>query len=142
MIQRIQSVYLLLAAILGVFSYFMPFAQAGSDTMTIYNVSNLSGEVASAQIFPWLISLGIAVTLLAIFLFKKRSLQIKVSAGAAMIFLLTGSLFLILADRFTNLKIDFQFWIALPFISALLCYAAVRNIKKDEKLVRAADRLR
>lgn len=142
MIQRIQSVYLLLAAILGVIAYFMPFAVAGSDTMTLSNVSALSGEVASAQIFPWLLFSAILLTSVAIFLFKKRKVQIQVSAGAAMVYLLTGSLFLILADRFTHLKIDFQPWIALPFLSAFLCYAAVRGINKDEKLVRAADRLR
>jgi hypothetical protein len=142
MIQRVQSIYLLLASLVGIVAYFVPLAITPTEKMLICNLSEISGQVATASIFPWLSGVAIALSTLAIFVFKKRKLQIKIASAAALLYVATVGLFLILADRYTNESIKFQFGVALPLLSAVFCYLAIRGINNDEKLVRAADRLR
>ena len=87
--------------------------------------------------------------LITIFLFKKRTLQIRLCAVEVV--LLIGSLVLValyywLTSRlFEGLVIDHrQFgWAApMPIVALVLSYLASRAIFKDEVLVRSLDRIR
>ena len=152
MIQRIQSLYLLLATALMSLTLFLPIATFVVDgqTFELTAFSLSCGEVSESTI--WLGIMLILATVLpfvAIFLFKRRTLQIRLCAVELV--LLLGSLVFIalyywLTSRmFEGFDIEHrQFgWAApMPIIALVLSYLASRAIFKDEVLVRSLDRIR
>ncbi len=85
MIQRIQSVYLLLAAIFIVISFFMPFAEfSGGDGLQEMTACTFKNVTASAEgttiAHPWGIAtlgtVAVVMALVAIGTFKRRVKQI------------------------------------------------------------------
>lgn len=146
MIQRIQSIFLLLAggAALGLFG--LPFARTpeaieGSVIFSdaLYNVNDQIG-------LSVLFGLAGALALIAIFLFRNRSLQSKASLSA-LILNAGGLVFGIyyLTQNITEAgkqAINDGLGMYLPVLSILFCFLAYRFIRKDEKLVRSMDRLR
>ena len=134
MIQRIQTVYLLLTACLMLFILFVPVSDTLFDS--------------SRKIFYIFFSaLASFMSLYAISLYKNRKKQIKycwmvmgwLSLFYAMVFLSTLSFPLNLSYL---QDYDFRYTIFFPLIAMLFTYLAIRGIKKDEKLVRSTDRLR
>lgn len=152
MIQRIQSLYLLILTALMAATIFTPLAYfvGGTEEYELFAYS-LKGETTS---FPTLY-MGIIVTLatlipfVTIFLFKNRQLQIRLCAVELV--LLIGSLVFIaiyyyLGSRmFGELEFHmqgFRIAIVFPLISIILDYLAMRAIFHDEMLVRSLDRIR
>lgn len=142
MIQRIQTVYLILAVILmGAFMVLPVFSQnllkETIDVKTLGATDNILALVAG--------SLVILMDLIGIFSFKNRSLQIK-TIWAAIVFNIL--LALILGYWYTQLnsnligKVTINFVLLLPFITLLLNVLAVVAVRRDEKLVKSLDRLR
>ena len=123
MIQRKQCVFLLLAAILGVLIIV---------NFPMWPLFLLALVASSLSIFT-------------IFKFKRRPLQARLSVLAAVLFLLWYPA-VVLVNRFlmpSGLQFDIvNFWGALPAVSAILCVLARKGIMDDERLVRAADRIR
>lgn len=152
MIQRIQSLYLLLAAALMSLTLFMPIATfvVDSQTYVLTAFSLTCGELSQSTIWLGIILvIATALPLITIFLFKRRTLQIRLCAVE--IVLLVGSLVLValyywLTSRlFEGLVIEHrQFgWAApMPIVALVLSYLASRAIFKDEVLVRSLDRIR
>ena len=160
MIQRIQSVYLLLVAVTGILLYGFPIvslvpSQAGTSP-AIYHISALQVESlinGTSQLYvrywPTLIlnALIIAFAFFTILQYKKRSLQVK-CANCLMLMILV--LLVLLALDIERLRsgaasshmIAYNIYSALPVIQLILVRMAVGGIKKDEALVRSADRLR
>lgn len=150
MIQRIQTLYLLLVVILGTLLCFFSPVQFLMPDAT---------EYISLQAFDkWpLAVMSIAVPLLAlvtIFLFKRRLLQARLNIMNVILclgyyamlalyvaFILKGYELL---DTTTLAGADWYFnvWAAIPLVNVVLIMMATRRILKDEALVRAADRLR
>ena len=142
MLQRIQTVYLLIIMALTIAILFLPLAvlQSGDQLFT-FDATGIS---------TWgLFALTIVISLLAlltIFLFKKRILQIRICVFNAILMLGFYGLFAFFYWDLGNqkeifslsLKIAFSF----PLISLILDYLAIRNIGADEALVRSLDRLR
>lgn len=154
MIQRIQTLYLLVATILMSFTLFMPIASFGVAGAT-YELSAFSltcGEASESTIWMGiLLSLATALPLVTIFLFKNRTLQIRLCAVE--IVLLIGSLVMIglyywLTSRLFEggeLVVDhrqFGWGAPMPIVSLVVTYLASRAIFKDEVLVRSLDRIR
>lgn len=152
MIQRIQTLYLVVATILMAMTFIFPIAEfniAGVDfTLSAFS---LSGGNQSESTF-WmglLLAMATAVPFVTIFLFKRRTLQIRLCAVEAV--LLLGSLAFIglyywLSNRFfAGYDIEHkQFgWSAImPVMALILDVLAARAIFKDEVLVRSLDRIR
>lgn len=152
MIQRIQTLYLLVVTVLMSLTLFMPIASFGvaGETFELTAFTLRCGEVSQSTIWMGiLLVLATALPLVTIFLFKRRTLQIRLCAVE--IVLLLGSLVMIglyywLTSRvFQGLEIEHrQFgWAApMPLIALVLSYLASRAIFKDEVLVRSLDRIR
>lgn len=132
-IQRWQSVFLLLASIMmGIYS-FLPLASQGdvnfypSDNV-VYMVLNL------------LIAL---LSLVSIFLFKnlaRQKMVVKVNLFLIIASAIVGAIMIYVG--MPNLEI---LWTAGPLLlicSFLMTIAAIRRIKHDDKLLKAADRIR
>lgn len=153
MIQRIQTLYLLLGLALGVAMAFFPYANVfvGSDFAHLYTTKIVSSSsfLSPEGIFYIGMALnGILVLgmLIAIFLFKNRILQMRVNA---FLFLLNAGLIafiLFFPDRIVKSlggSVNYVFpGVVFPIVLLILLIIANRAIKKDELKVRAADRLR
>ncbi|MFA5974081.1 MAG: DUF4293 domain-containing protein [Lentimicrobiaceae bacterium] len=158
MIQRIQTLYLSLAFIAIALLFAFPLAQFLSDHGAyIFSVRGLKnmvpGEpnVLNPMLFLPLIIVAISLALLSlytIFQFKKRSLQIKLTHIGVLtaIALIIGIFFLYIPmiEKKINIVPDYSkaFGIYLPLVALVFMVMANRAIKRDEKLVRSADRLR
>jgi hypothetical protein len=138
MIQRIQSIYLLLAVICsGILPFFLPlYTLKNGDVVTIY--SNLA--------YVFLFVFSAALSILSLFSFKKRKNQFVFGRlNIILNFILLG-LFVYLSlnvsgDAFTEVS-EKGIGMVLPLVSIVLLSLANRAIRKDENLVKSADRLR
>ncbi|MCD7815961.1 MAG: DUF4293 domain-containing protein [Bacteroides sp.] len=149
MIQRIQTVYLLVVAILMVVMMSLPVGSfvASDYTATVFNNLSLVAPDGTADYEPWamfaILMVSAVVTLGTIFLYKKRMLQIRLTIFN--IILLLGYYGTLVTFVFM-LKGENSFtpsWtVILPLISIILDWLAIRAIGKDEMLVKAYERLR
>jgi hypothetical protein len=146
MIQRIQSIFLLLAggASLGLFG--LPLAKTPQpiEESAIFAdaVYNLNDQVALMVLF----GLAGAMALIGIFLFRNRPLQMKVSLSA-LIINLGGLAFgaYYLSQNITEAgekAIQDGLGMYLPLVSIFFAFLAYRFIRRDDKLVKSMDRLR
>ena len=149
MIQRIQSVYLLVVAVLGVLTMSFPvghfYTNSAVCEMGTLAIVSPSGMVNYA---PWplflLLQVVVVLSLVTIFLYKKRMAQIRITKFC--MFVLVGYYVLLSSyvwGSFRELGHFVPAWmICFPFISIILQYLAVYAIGKDEKLVKSYDKLR
>ena len=149
MIQRIQSVYLLVVTILMIICMCNPVGSIIASTNEISEFGNLCITLpdGSKDYAPWaLFAILMVVAILSfvtIFLFKKRMLQIRLTIFSSIMlvgyYLALVALALMLAEgtSFTP-----SWTICLPFVAIVLNWLAIRGIGADEALVKAYDRLR
>lgn len=154
MIQRIQTIYLLVIALLTIAILFMPLAilQAGDQLFT-FDVAGINTMTAQPElIYPtWglfaLTAIIALISLVTIFLFKKRILQIRLCIFNSLLMLGFYGLFVFfLFNVKGQFSLDFsyslKFALAFPLVNIILEYLAIRNIGADEALVRSLERLR
>ncbi len=149
MIQRIQTVFLLLAAGALGSQFFFPYLQT-SDGDPARSLPVLSDGVLNPLDNPGLLGLtglGAIISLAAIFLFKNRPLQTRLALTATGV----GIMLAVLLAITTKMTLDqvpmggtaqFSSGLTLPVFAAVLNWLAARAIRKDESLVRSMDRLR
>lgn len=149
MIQRIQSLYLLLATAAYVCLFFFPFASYITASTT-YELSILGLTEAGLPLERTMLLLAgvillIFLTFSIIFFFKKRMLQSKLTAISLLLnVLLIGGMFLY-SDNFAqklSARADYSTGAYIVVIPIIFLVLANRAIRKDELKVRAADRLR
>ena len=149
MIQRIQSVYLLVVSILAIVCMCCPVGSIIASTKEISEFTNLYIALSDGtkDYAPWAlfaILLVIAVLSLGtIFLFKNRMLQIRLTIFSSVLligyYITLVAFILMLAD---DASFTPSWTICLPFVSIVLNWLAIRSIGADEALVKAYDRLR
>ncbi|MDD2437771.1 MAG: DUF4293 domain-containing protein [Massilibacteroides sp.] len=153
MLQRIQTVYLLLVAGILLSLFFLPLAVLKSDdtfySFDVFGLSTLLGE--KELVYPtWGLAALAAISLLlalgTIFLYKKRILQIRLTIFNSILLLGFYGLFVFTLYMFkghiTGLNWSVKFAMAFPAVCIVLNYLAIRNIGADEALVRSLERLR
>ncbi len=156
MLQRIQSVFLTLVFVFAVLFVFLPLGKFDLEGLKI--LLKATGIDASANIpeefgQAWygyvllILVFGIMVlTVFSIFQFKRRMYQIQL--GKLNILLHVGlvvtAFFFVdqWRDHLPNLPFSYGAGIVLPLVSMILILMANRAIKRDEELVRSADRIR
>lgn len=152
MIQRIQSIYLLLAAIVVMITYYVPIAifVENNTTYNLYACHILHPETKQAvlSVVPMAVLplLSLFFSVFAIFKFKNRSFQIKLGKLNMLILITLMAVQVIYFIRLSKILSQAE---ASPFISAaapllalILVLLANRAIKKDDNLVKSADRIR
>ena len=150
MIQRLQSLYLLLAALVQVLfasgTYFTYQVKNVSYFITGSGVFNSDGEKTGGDMKTLILSIGISlIAFISIFLFKSRKRQIKLSRIGGLL-TMAEIVFIIISYvkvkelPVNSLSIGYVNFI-LP-ISTLLFFLAAKSIKKDDELVRSVDRIR
>ncbi|MDR0745895.1 MAG: DUF4293 domain-containing protein [Mediterranea sp.] len=149
MIQRIQTLYLLLVVGLLIVSMCLPlgyFTGAGAVARTFTPLGIRAGDVFQPfwGLFCILL-LSSIIALATIFLYKRRMLQIRMTIFNTL--LLIGFYFAFIAfclmlkgDPDVSFRIHWA--LCLPLVGVILNYLAIRAIGRDEVLIKAVDRLR
>lgn len=154
MIQRIQSVYLIIATVFGLSMLFANQIDFMSETANyalnfkgFYAITNTAmPEVTSTLALSILLFLTPLISLVNIFLFKKRMIQIRLCA--ANIGLLLGVTAMIYYFGIVGMKElaatskTYGVTMVFPIASAILNFLAMRGIIKDEALIKSMDRIR
>ncbi len=162
MIQRIQSLFLLIGIVIPIVIICMPLGICDTaNAQYIYNCLCLKMNTADgdAVLRLYYIAFCYAVCAIlcavALFSFKNRVRQTNIISITMIVYLVALLLTLwicpdIIIKKFFSIRGEaFTFYfsnqwllIVLIFVEALSLYLANRFIKKDEALVRSADRLR
>jgi hypothetical protein len=145
MIQRKQSLWLLLAALLNAGVLFFDLYRSHS----MVNGVDVTGRLRVADHFPSLL-IALVMTglpLITIFMFRDRKRQMRLTIAAVIATLSFLSISLL---RVGNLgkqvppPTDGSYWVGaiLPAIAIVFLFLALGGIRRDEKLVKSVDRLR
>lgn len=152
MIQRIQTLYLLAAAILMALFCFLPFATFlyGGEVFkqTVWGInSSIEGAEVVARTIPMgiLTVISALLPLATIFLFKRRGLQMRLCVVE--IILLLGVvvymvMYLFRSGSDITEKIAFSIVDAFPVLAMILVFVAFRKIMRDHLLIKSLDRIR
>ena len=143
MIQRIQSVWLLLAAACGFAMSKVPVFEATLST-------NISQKLlATESLLLYAVVVGTScLSVIIIFLFKNRPLQFKLTIVTIILAIIAIALEVWKVEDYKSVnaaaitKGTYQWGGLLPIAMAGLLIVAARAIYKDEKLVKSLDRLR
>jgi len=154
MIQRIQSVYLLVVTILSVIVLFSPVSFIATSS-TIFDLSykgiTSTPPIDALHLNVWPLTLIAAliplIAFVSIFLYKKRNLQLRLNIINFLlidVYYILMLAFMWLADARLGLPSRWGYHVAasLPAVNMVFTFLAIRGIQKDEKLVRSLDRLR
>ncbi len=138
MIQRKQTLWLIAAATAALLTLKFNLYAGRKD--------NLLFEVGSSRLFYWLLPAvaTAALSAIAIFLFRNRKLQLRLTGISLLISLLFN--LLLLYSYFSNcyqltdpiMSLGALFYFIIPVLQAL----AMIGIFKDEKLIKSMDRFR
>ena len=162
MIQRRQTIFMLLAVIASALLFFVPLVSfdAGGNVMrfTIWGIQNPIETISLSTTYTWpLFVLTILMTvapLVTIFLYKKRELQVRLCRLNMLVnIIFIGLVFLYYESDILNviaavegdtydLDVAYFFGMALPLVNLVLEILAIRGIRKDIELLKSIDRLR
>lgn len=154
MIQRIQSLYLLVVSALMAVTLFAPLAWFAGDAGEFRLCAFALREVGGAAVQPTfylgvLLAAACALPLITVFLFRRRLLQIRLCVVEAVLLVgaavMEGIYYFLGCRVFSGLAFHVQgvrAAIALPVVCLVFVWLAARAIFHDELLVRAADRIR
>ena len=136
MIQRIQTLWLLLASICAFASVKLPFyfgsLEVPGPTITITPYDNF-------MLLVFVIATAL-MALVSIFLFSNRSLQIKMCIVGLVLSLANLMHYFLYMKNFKTGGLSL--YSALSFLVPVFFILAIRSIYKDQKLLKSLDRLR
>ncbi len=151
MLQRIQTVYLLLVVLLMAAAAFTPLLVLSNAEGSVFDMCSKGifegGKLLKAT---WgvlsMAGLGALVALIDIFLFKKRKLQVRVAMFTTFLilfFYVTLFTYYYVYSNGMGLSLEgVNYGVFLPLVALVLNLLAIQKIKADEKLVKSLDRIR
>jgi peptidoglycan/LPS O-acetylase OafA/YrhL len=151
MIQRIQTLFLVAIVVLSGLLLTGDLIMMDDGTGTLFTISffglGVSGGEILQRLWPLSIIIGLVplLALIAVSLYKKRQLQMRVTILILLLSLGTiimGAFYVFMFDRKINVDIIWKVKAVFPLLSAILAWLAYRSILKDELMVRSYDRLR
>jgi len=163
MIQRIQSLWLLLASLSVCLLFFFPVANFVPDLESAnahavifdfyaHNIKYAAESMESNLYAPLAKYTVIAVVLvciltpfISIFMHKNRPRQVQLSRLTVLLNAVLLVAFFLLSDSFaekSHTLVSYGVGVYVPIIPIACLLLAVRFIRKDDKLVRSADRIR
>ncbi|WP_347175140.1 DUF4293 domain-containing protein [Polaribacter uvawellassae] len=144
MIQRIQTLYLLCAALFsgGLIFVFSLWTEKSTKIISAPDLINETSLLLKTIFFSYLLSAILSV--IAIFLYKNRQLQFVIGRVNMLInfYLLGVLIYLSLTVSGETQVSEKGIGMFIPVIVIVLLALANKAIKKDEDLVKSVDRLR
>jgi hypothetical protein len=148
MIQRKQTLFLLGVAVVAVALLFVPFQKitAAESVWQLCLLPGCSPEVMNSYIYIPIVMdfLILTLSIACIFMYKNRPLQYKIANLLMLLNVFIIGLFFLVSyvkEGVTG-EISYSIGASLPVIGIILAFLAANFIKKDEQLVRSADRIR
>ena len=152
MIQRIQSVYLLLVVVLMGVVMSLPLgiyigADGGVSSLRALGIDIAGvGHDSSCWGLFAIALLSAIIALATIFLYKNRKLQVRLTIFNILVIIGWYATFIAFVMAYKEQLVSASFHCStgcvLPLIAVFFYLLAIRGIRKDERLVKAADRLR
>jgi hypothetical protein len=139
MVQRIQSLWLLLAAVFAFLTFKLPFYSGNKKDIVPPNIKlDSSSEIALLL----LASVVIILCFVALVMFKNRKRQLTITIINTIFSIVLIIVYFLQIQKFDpgtgTLSLSSLFTLAIP----LFLFLAARAIWKDEKLIKSLDRLR
>ena len=145
MIQRIQSIFLFLSAACFGVLFKLPFAI--SDKPSAQFLADKVYDITDHVVLMSIVLLGAGLSLISIFLFKNRKLQLKLGYLIIVLAILLPIVAFLLFTKESptidsTVEVHDQLGIFVPLAAVLFSAIANYYIRKDEQLVKSMDRLR
>jgi branched-subunit amino acid transport protein AzlD len=141
MIQRIQSLWLLLAGVAGLITYKMPLWSGKLQDGSMKNFTGSENLALYAAIIVTCL-LGFVT----IFLFKNRKTQKNLSLLGMFLSLGIIALEFFIVDDYKKslnfMESNWKIGAIMPILMVVLFFMAYQGIRNDEKLIKSVDRLR
>ncbi|OFY47275.1 MAG: hypothetical protein A2X22_10655 [Bacteroidetes bacterium GWF2_49_14] len=152
MIQRIQTIWLLLSLASWGLLFFSPiigFASPDSGAWMLYAeaIKTATGKETVMQTIPLLVLFGVVQTLvlISLFLYKRRVLQLRITLYTMILQLFSYALiglYVYQGSRMLNAGAGLLFMSIIPAVSFVFSFLAFRAIRRDILLLKMVDRLR
>jgi hypothetical protein len=140
MIQRLQTLWLLLASALAFATLKISFF---SGNIMIENVKQFQRFTAMSNIFLMILTVIVALgSLVTVFLYKDRKLQMRVTSGMMVTAILNIAIYYLQTKKFIPGEWTFDLTALLSLAIPFFLFFATRGIYRDHKLVKSLDRLR
>lgn len=150
MIQRKQTIWLFMAALLTTLGFFLPFGIRQTSAVGQAGITEVPLFAGSDTLLMVLTSASILLSLVIIFLFANRPLQLKLIL-LNMLLTLGSSVFMFFltqqAEKGNRLVVGLLgnqlcIGVLLPLLALAFLLLAFSGVRSDEKLVKSTDRLR
>ncbi|MCX6224317.1 MAG: DUF4293 domain-containing protein [Bacteroidia bacterium] len=153
MIQRIQTIYLLISLIAWKLLFIFPVIGftngAGGAWMLLFidGIKEAESGKTVLRAIPMTILLVLveALALIAVRSYRRRAFQLRVTVFNMMLQLLSYVIIALYAFQgkyFLHATPGLLIWTAMPLVAGFCSYLAFRGIRRDILLLRAQDRLR
>lgn len=148
MIQRKQTLWFLISALIACLAFVLPFGFKNTTSMSSYNINIRDFDAQSHIVLTLLFGLIIVTNLGTLFLYKNRSLQVKLSIIILMA-CIGAFAFEIYFSTIEGNSITFglsqstlYIGLIIPLLSFIFGIMAMRGVQQDIKLLKETDRLR
>ncbi len=141
MIQRIQTIWLLLASIVAFLTLKFSFYSGHLLNDAQKQFISLSGSAPSMLITVLTVTVAVA-SLVLIFLFKDRKMQLRITIAVLVLSIINIVLYFLKVQEFVSTESSFDLTAVLVFVVPVFLILAARGIYKDNKLIKSVDRLR
>ena len=138
MIQRQQTLWLLLSTIAALLSFMFPFVTGKAMVNNVIADKNIT----AGSEFILLAATGASLVLssVVIFLYKNRRQQMMLCLLGILISIGIIILYIVVMNKLSTATLALS--CVLPFLILIGYFLAYRNISKDEKLIKSLDKLR
>jgi len=141
MIQRLQSVWLLLAAAAAFCS--LQFSFFSGNMIGENQAKSFVSLTAQSNLLLLILSAGVGIaSLVAIFLYKNRKTQLRIVLLTLLVSVINLVLFFTQTQKFVPGEGKYDLTAVFAIFVPVLLFFAIRGIRRDEKLVKSLDRLR
>ena len=141
MIQRLQSVWLLLAAAAAFCS--LQFSFYSGNMIAANQAKSFAALNGQSNLLLLILSAGVGIaSLISIFLYKNRKTQLRIVLITLLVSIINLVLFFTQTKKFVPGEGSYNLTAIFAIVVPIFIILAMRGIKKDEKLVKSLDRLR
>jgi hypothetical protein len=141
MIQRIQTIWLLLTAAAAFLTLKFPFYSG--QIVEEGQPKHFLAFTAQSNMLLLILTVGVGLaSLIAIFLYKNRKLQMRIILIALGVAVLNLVLYFLQTQKFIAAESNYSLAAILAIAIPVFLVLAARGVRKDEKLVKSLDRLR
>ncbi|WP_207514425.1 DUF4293 domain-containing protein [Longitalea luteola] len=141
MIQRLQSVWLLLAAAAAFCS--LKFSFYSGNIIGENQQKTFASLTAQSNLLLLILTAGVGIaSIIAIFLYKNRKTQLRLVLVTLLVSIINLVLFFSETKKFVQNEGKFDLTAIFAIFIPILLFFAIRGIRRDEKLVKSLDRLR